>query len=437
MGRAPAAVPIDAASAARPVHPARVQDAPRPARASRRPARRSAATTGRCPPRTLPAFLETPRRWRSSPSRRGPSVRRAADRDRAGRPAGEAGYLELSGRCRARWRACWSGERRAEVQPGQQAGPAPAGGGGRARPRSRLTSRSRRTCSIPGSARTPWRAPPGITSGCGCTRAAAEDGLTLGAGPTERASEEADLILRLRPVMEAQLRDRDVDRLYRDVELPLAEVLARMERVGVAIDTPALRALSETLRQRLAALTEEICRQAGTEFNIGSPKQLGFVLFEKLQLPPLKKTKTGYSTDAEVLEQLAPQHAVVARILEHRELSKLLGTYVDVLPGMVDPRDRTAACDLQPGAGQHRARDHDRSESPEHPDPHRGGPDDPPHHRGRAPGDGAVVGGLLADRAPGARGSDPRPRPPRGVPAGARTSTPSRPPRCSASRRRR
>ncbi len=164
------------------------------------------------------------------------------------------------------------------------------------------------------------------------------DGLALGPPPGEVAAEEADLIVRLRDVMEAQLRAREVDRLYREVELPLAGVLARMERTGVAIDVPALRALSDELRDRIAALTDEIYRLAGTEFNIGSPKQLAFVLFEKLQLPALKRTKTGYSTDAEVLEQLAPQHAVVARILEHRELSKLLGTYIDVLPVMVDPR---------------------------------------------------------------------------------------------------
>jgi DNA polymerase-1 len=162
--------------------------------------------------------------------------------------------------------------------------------------------------------------------------------LDLGARPEERAAEEADLIVRLRDVLEARLREREVERLYREIELPLAEVLARMERVGVAIDVHALASLSATLRARLDALTQEIYRLAGTEFNIGSPKQLAFVLFEKLQLPTLKRTKTGFSTDAEVLEQLAPQHEVVARILDHRELSKLLSTYVDVLPGLADPR---------------------------------------------------------------------------------------------------
>ncbi len=164
------------------------------------------------------------------------------------------------------------------------------------------------------------------------------EGLALGPGPDDAAAQDADVIFRLRDVMEAQLRAREVYRLYREIELPLAEILARMERVGVAVDVEALRALSATIRARLEALTAEIYRLAGTEFNIGSPKQLAFVLFEKLQLPPLKRTKTGFSTDAEVLEQLAPRHEAVARIVEHRELSKLLGTYVDVLPALVDPR---------------------------------------------------------------------------------------------------
>jgi DNA polymerase I len=161
---------------------------------------------------------------------------------------------------------------------------------------------------------------------------AEEGGLLLGASASETAGEEADLIVRLHDVMERGLRTREVERLYRDVDLPLASVLAQMERAGVAIDAAALRALSVSFRERLDALTGDIHRLAGTEFNIGSPKQLAFVLFEKLQLPAQKRTKTGYSTDAEVLEQLAPLSEVVAKILEHRRLSKLLGTYVDALP---------------------------------------------------------------------------------------------------------
>ena len=159
-----------------------------------------------------------------------------------------------------------------------------------------------------------------------------DGGLPLEGGSAESAAEEADLIVRLRDVMERGLRSREVEGLYRDLDLPLAFVLARMERVGVAIDAGALRTLSVSFRERLEALTHEIHDLAGTEFNIGSPKQLAFVLFEKLQLPAQKRTKTGYSTDAEVLEQLAPLSEVVSKILEHRRLSKLLGTYVDALP---------------------------------------------------------------------------------------------------------
>jgi DNA polymerase I len=174
-------------------------------------------------------------------------------------------------------------------------------------------------------------------------RAPAEDTpagqLALGDGVDvpAAAAEEADVVARLRDVMERGMRTREVDRLYNDLDLPLAAVLAQMERVGVAIDAAALRALSVSFRERLDVLTRDIHRLAGTEFNIGSPKQLAFVLFEKLQLPAQKRTKTGYSTDAEVLEQLAPLSEVVAKILEHRRLSKLLGTYVDALPAALYP----------------------------------------------------------------------------------------------------
>src|SRR5579864_1297800 len=119
-----------------------------------------------------------------------------------------------------------------------------------------------------------------------------DGGLPLGPSGPEAAAEEADLIVRLRDVMERGLRTCEVDRLYYDVDLPLTAVLARMERAGVAIDASALRALSVSFRERLEALTRDIHRLAGTEFNIGSPKQLAFVLFDKLQLPAQKRTKT-------------------------------------------------------------------------------------------------------------------------------------------------
>ena len=152
------------------------------------------------------------------------------------------------------------------------------------------------------------------------------------------AAEAADALVRLRPILEERMRERAVDGLFRDVEIPLAEVLARMEEAGVVVDTGYLGRLGEEMNVRIAGLERDIYALAGSEFNIGSPKQLAFVLFDKLQLPPLKKTKTGYSTDAEVLEHLAPRHEIVAKIVEHRELSKLKSTYVDVLPRMADPR---------------------------------------------------------------------------------------------------
>jgi len=153
----------------------------------------------------------------------------------------------------------------------------------------------------------------------------------------ERRCEEADALQRVVPLLRKALRERQVEHVYHEIEMPLVPVLADMEMAGVAVDTPYLHALAEELRARLDALTTEVYALAGLEFNLGSPKQLAFVLFEKLGLPPLKKTKTGYSTDADVLEALALHHPVVAKILQHRELAKLLSTYVEVLPRLVHP----------------------------------------------------------------------------------------------------
>ncbi len=165
-----------------------------------------------------------------------------------------------------------------------------------------------------------------------------QGGLGLGRNLAAEACEAADVLERLRSVMTERMQERGVYTLFREIEMPLVEVLAEMEAAGVAVDVPYLHDLSEELDHRLADLTADIYRLAGSEFNIGSPKQLGFVLFEKLRLPTIKRTKTGYSTDAEVLEQLAPQHEVVAKILAHRELSKLKQTYVDVLPALINPK---------------------------------------------------------------------------------------------------
>ncbi len=130
--------------------------------------------------------------------------------------------------------------------------------------------------------------------------------------------------------------------LFYEIELPLMHVLADMERVGMAIDTEYLHQLSQELEGMLKQVEVEIYKSAGMEFNINSPKQVGEVLFDHLGIPPLKKTKgkTGYSTDVKVLEQLAPQHPVVEKILEYRQLFKLKSTYVDTLPTLIHPKTR-------------------------------------------------------------------------------------------------
>lgn len=126
--------------------------------------------------------------------------------------------------------------------------------------------------------------------------------------------------------------------LYEDIERPLVPVLAAMERHGIRVDRQRLADFSRELELALERATKEIYTLAGGEFNIGSPKQLGTILFEKLGLPPVRKTKTGYSTDADVLEQLAVSHELPAKIIEHRTLAKLKSTYADSLPTLIDAR---------------------------------------------------------------------------------------------------
>jgi DNA polymerase-1 len=134
------------------------------------------------------------------------------------------------------------------------------------------------------------------------------------------------------------LKEAGLSSLYEDLERPLVAVLAAMERHGIRVDPDRLAEFSKELELSLERITREIYALAGEEFNIGSPKQLATILFEKLKLPPVKKTKTGYSTDADVLEQLALGHALPAKILEHRTLAKLKSTYADALPMLINPR---------------------------------------------------------------------------------------------------
>ena len=153
----------------------------------------------------------------------------------------------------------------------------------------------------------------------------------------EFAGGRARAIFHLQPRLAAELRNLEVDHLFSEVELPLATVLADMETEGVAIDVPYLRDMQEELQEQLSALEAEVSELAGYRFNLNAPQQLAKLLFEELRLPVGKRTKTGYSTDAETLEALREKHPIVGLVLEHRQLSKLKSTYVDALPGLVDP----------------------------------------------------------------------------------------------------
>ncbi len=151
------------------------------------------------------------------------------------------------------------------------------------------------------------------------------------------AAEDADITLRLAQKLEPQLRETGQEQLFHEVEMPLMEVLTDMEWTGVRIDAEFLGNLSREMAGKLAALEKKIFDLAGGPFNVASPKQLGEVLFERLKLPRGRKTKTGWSTDVEVLTNLAAEQPIAARLLEHRSLSKLKGTYCDALPKLVNP----------------------------------------------------------------------------------------------------
>ncbi len=153
----------------------------------------------------------------------------------------------------------------------------------------------------------------------------------------EYACEDADIAWRLEGVFRKAFRERQLEPLFAEVELPLIGVLARMEMAGIAIDTKVFDGLSEEIRTRLEAIEAEIYEEAGERFQINSPKQLQVVLFDRLGLPSKRKTKTGFSTDVEVLEELALVHPLPGKILEYRTLEKLRGTYVEALPRLIHP----------------------------------------------------------------------------------------------------
>ena len=154
------------------------------------------------------------------------------------------------------------------------------------------------------------------------------------------AAEDADITLRLAHVFRPMLEVEGATRLFEEIEMPLMPVLADMERAGVRIDTEALRQGSQLLGEQLVALEEEIYELAGREFNINSPKQVGEILFDHLKLlPNAKKTKGGaYSTNEEILQRIHTKHPIVDKILDYRGKKKLISTYLDALPQLINPR---------------------------------------------------------------------------------------------------
>ena len=154
------------------------------------------------------------------------------------------------------------------------------------------------------------------------------------------ACEDADVTLKLKNVLEKELEKYKAEDLFRNIEMPLVPVLANIESNGVRIDTDSLRQSSEHFGKRLEEIEQEIYALAGEQFNVGSPRQVGEVLFDRLKITDkAKKTKTGqYVTSEEVLESLRGKHPVIGKILEYRGLKKLLGTYVDALPQLINPR---------------------------------------------------------------------------------------------------
>jgi len=153
----------------------------------------------------------------------------------------------------------------------------------------------------------------------------------------EYSGEDADVALQLVDVFRKKLDKSKLISLCEKMEFPLVEVLADVERTGVKIDTEILSQISKELERMIANFGREIYKLAGGEFNINSPKQLGDILFNKLKLGPTKKTKTGFSTDVFVLEEMSAQHPIAEKILSYRKLSKLKSTYVDSLPTLINP----------------------------------------------------------------------------------------------------
>ena len=154
------------------------------------------------------------------------------------------------------------------------------------------------------------------------------------------AARKAAQIHTLVPLLERELRDMGLARLYYDIELPLADVLGELQYVGMPVDRDTLQQVGREIQEQVEKLEESIYEDVGHPFNIGSPKQLGEVLFVEMGIPPVRKTKTGYSTDARVLQQLSVEYPVADKIIRYRELTKLRGTYIDGLLGLISAGGR-------------------------------------------------------------------------------------------------
>ncbi|MGV3486907.1 MAG: DNA polymerase I, partial [Planctomycetaceae bacterium] len=165
--------------------------------------------------------------------------------------------------------------------------------------------------------------------------------LTMDQVPLEQvaryACEDVDIPIRIAPLVQCQLTQSELGELYQQVEMPLVEVLAEMEFNGIRVDVDHLSAMSDLFATKIENLREEIYAAAGGELNLDSPKQLATLLFERLGLPVIRKTKTGASTDVDVLQSLAAIHPLPARIIDYRQATKLKNTYIDALPKLVNP----------------------------------------------------------------------------------------------------
>lgn len=157
------------------------------------------------------------------------------------------------------------------------------------------------------------------------------------------AAEDAEVAWRLYELFDERLRQQGLDKLFHEVEMPLVRVIERMERQGIRLDCDILKTMSENFRHRMDKLKAEIHELAGRQFNVDSPRQLEVVLFDEIGLKPVRKTRTGRSTDSDTLEALAPLHPLPAKVLEYRTLAKLTGTYIDALPQMLHDDGRIHA----------------------------------------------------------------------------------------------